>query len=1041
MEIYIHAKHVLTKVFSLLIFLVAPYAVFAQVETPLINSRLEGIVTDSATHQPITGVVLRIKGVTHSVATGPDGRFVFVTGQKLPYTLVVSFIGYKTKEVYATGSPVVIQLSDKVSQLNDVVIVGYGTQKKSDITGSISIIPKDNLKQVSSSVDNLLRGAAPGVQVTQSSGAPGASASVRIRGGNSITGGNEPLYVIDGFPVYNDNSTISSSAGSGAAVNALSTINPADIESIEVLKDASATAIYGSRGANGVIIVTTKKGKRGTNDVTYEGYYGTQKLSKEIPLLDGSQWAQLRNDIQTSSGQTPTFTTAQIAAFGQGTNWQDAAFRNAPVQSHELTLSGGDEKSRYNISGNYFDQQGILLNSDFKRYSLRYNYDRDISTKFHVGLNATTSYSITNGAASNIASNALNSPNVITNILTTPPVLPVKDANGNYVLNSYSTTPSNPIQDLLSIVNQTKVTRSLGNLFGEYTLAPGLKAKVSLGADLLNSKSNFYAPSYTGDGYSTLGYATVGSTTSNSWLNENTITYTKTIHNDHELNVLVGYTTQYFENESVTAGSKDFVSNITTYNSLQSGAQILTPTSNAYDWTLNSYLARINYSYAHKYNLTVSARADGSSRFGSGNKWGYFPSAGFSWNAGEENFIKSIPTISNLKLRLSAGETGNTQIGEYQSLALYSPFNYTFGSTQAVGLAQTQLANSNLKWEKTAQYDGGIDLGLLDNRINLTFDAYYKKTTNLLLDVPVPLSSGYSQSLQNIGAVSNKGIELGINTENINSGGFVWKTSLVYSLNRNKVLSLGSSETSFFPTIPGTTLGVLQPEIIKVGLPLGTFWGYKTAGIFQNAAEIAQYPTLNSKANTKPGDVRYQDLNGDGVITTADKTNLGSVQPKFTGGLTNTFSYKSFDLVVFLQGSYGGKIYNALRQQLEITNLSQNAWAEVADRWTPTNPSNTIPRASNNPVAQMSSQFIENDSYLRLKNLVLGYTLNNSLASKIHAKQLRLYVSAQNLVTWTKYTGYDPEVNSFEQNNTAQGIDYGAYPNYKTYLLGLSVTF
>ena len=1041
MEIYIHTKRFLSGIIGILLFLAIPITVFGQTEIPIINSRIDGIVTDSTTKQPITGVVLRIKGVTHEVVTGSDGRFSFVTGQKLPYTLVVSFIGYKTKEVFATGSPVNIQLSDKVSQLNDVVIVGYGTQKRSDITGAISTVPKSNLSQVSSSVDNLLRGAAPGVQVTQSSGQPGASASVRIRGGNSITGGNEPLYVIDGFPVYNDNTTISSSAGTGGAVNALSTINPSDIESIEVLKDASATAIYGSRGANGVIIITTKKGKRGTNDVNFQTYYGLQKISKEVPLLDATQWAELRNSILASSNQPPSFTPAQIAGLGTGTNWQDAAFRTAPVENDELTFSGGDEKSRYNISSNYFNQEGILLNTDFKRYSLRFNYDRDISKNFHVGINATTSYSVSQGAASNIASNSLNSPNIITNILTTPPVLPVKDANGNYVLNTYSTTPSNPIQDLLSIVNQTKVNRSLGNLFAEYTLAPGLKAKVSLGADLINSKSNFYAPSYTGDGYSTLGYATVGAASSNSWLDENTLTYTKTINNDHELNILAGYTTQYLSNESLTAGSKDFVSNLTSYNSLQSGSQILTPTSNAYSWALDSYLARINYSYLHKYNFTVSGRADGSSRFGAGNKWGYFPSAGFSWNAGEEDFIKSAPAVSNLKLRLSAGETGNQEIGEYQSLALFSPFNYDFNNTQVVGLAQTQLANADLKWEKTAQYDGGIDLGLLDNKINFVFDAYYKKTTNLLLAVPVPLSSGYSLSLQNIGSVENKGIEIGINTENINSDGFVWKTALVYSENRNKVLSLGNNEASFFPTIPGTTLGVLQPEIIKVGLPLGTFWGYKTVGIFQNAAQIAQYPTLNSKANTQPGDVRYQDTNNDGVITTADKTNLGSVQPKFTGSLTNTFTYKGFDLVVFLQGSYGGKIYNALRQQLEITNLSQNAWGDVANRWTPTNPSNTIPRASNNPVAQMSSQFVENDSYLRLKNLVLGYTFTNAVLTKIHAKQIRLYVSAQNLVTWTKYTGYDPEVSSFEQNNTAQGIDYGAYPNYKTYLLGLNVTF
>ena len=1041
MEIYVHAKR---PPFSLKLILIIPLffaalGVLAQTETPLINSRLVGRVLDSATKQPIPGAVVRIKGVTHQVATDDRGNFVFVTGQKLPYTLVVTYVGYTPTEVLATGKPLDIYLKEAVNKLNDVVIVGYGTQSRKDITGAISTVPKENLNQATSSVDNILRGAAPGVQVTQSSGQPGASASVRIRGGNSITAGNEPLYVIDGFPVYNSNSSVNTSAGSGAGVNALSTINPSDIESIEVLKDASSTAIYGSRGANGVVIITTKKGKRGTNNVSYQGYYGDQKISKKIPLLDATQWAQLRNDILASTGQPPSFTSDQIAAFGKGTDWQSAAFRTAPVQNHELTFSGGDEKSRYNISGNDFDQDGILLNTKFKRYSLRINYDKTVSTNFSIGINATGSFSSSQGAASNISGTTLGSPNVITNIITTPPVLPIKDGNSNYVLNTYSTVPSNPIQDLLSTIDQTKINRTLGNFYGEYKLAPGLTAKVSLGADLISSKQNFYAPSYTGNGYATLGYATVGAATSNTWLDENTITYDKQISNDHHLNVLVGYTTQYSYNESVTAGSKNFVSDYTGYNSLQSGSQALAPTSNAYDWTLNSYLARINYSYLHKYNITLSARADGSSRFGSGKKWGYFPSAGFSWNAVDEDFIKAIPVISNLKIRVSAGETGNQEIGQYQSLGLLTPYTYDFNSTQVVGLAQSQLANSKLRWEKTAQYDAGLDLGLADNRITLVFDAYYKKTSDLLLSIPVPLSSGYSLSLQNIGSVQNKGIELGLNTDNL-KGAFTWKTSVVYSLNRNKVLNLGNTQTSFFPSVPNSTLGLLQPEIIQVGLPLGTFYGYKTAGIFQSAADIAQYPTLDTKANTKPGDRRYVDTNNDGRITAADKTNLGSVQPKFTGSLTNSFAYKGFDLVVFLQGSYGNKIYNALRQQLEITNLAQNAWGDIANRWTPTNPSNSVPRASNSPVAQMSDRYIENGSYLRLKNIVLGYTFSNDFLAKARIKQLRVYISAQNLATWTKYTGYDPEVNSFEQNSIAQGIDYGAYPNYKTFLVGLNVT-
>ena len=1046
MEIYIHAKrtpYFVRFIFTITLFLFALKASAQVASEPIINTRLYGKVVDSVTKQPIPGATVKIKNVTHQVVTDDKGNFIFVTGQKLPFVLVISYIGYNNSEVLATGSPVNVLLQESTTKLNDVLIVGYGTQNKKDVTGAISIVPKESLNQVSSSVDNLLRGSVSGVQVTQSSGQPGASASIRIRGGNSITAGNEPLYVIDGFPVYNDNSNVSTGAGSGANVNALSTINPSDIESIEVLKDASSTAIYGSRGANGVVIITTKKGKRGTNNIAYQVYFGQQKLSNEVPLLNGSQWASLHNDVLTSIGQQPAFTSDQVAAFGEGTNWQQAAFRQAGVQNHQLTFSGGDEKSRYAISGNYFDQDGILLNTNFKRYAVRVNYDRDINSKFKIGINTTTSYSTTLGSPNNIGLGGLNSPNALTSVLNASPVVPIKDQNGNYNLNNpYIANPNNPILDLTTVTNKTNITRSLGNIFGEYTLLPGLKAKVSLGADLINTKQDYYAPANTASGYSTLGYATVGASTVNTWLNENTITYDKAINENHFLNLLVGYTTQYSSGESVTAGSKNFVSDATTYNSLQSGSQVITPTSSAYSWALNSFLARANYSYQHKYNLTLSGRADGSSRFGAGNKWGYFPSAGVSWNASQEGFIKKINAISNLKVRFSAGQTGNQEIGQYQSLATLSPVNYDFNSALVTGFAPNRLSNPNLRWEKTTQYDGGFDLGLIDNRINLVFDAYHKTTNDLLLSIPIPLSTGYSSSLQNIGSVENKGLEVGLNTDNIRSehDGFSWKSSVVFSLNRSKVLSLGSSETSFFPTIPNGTLGLLQPVNVVVGLPLGTFWGYKPDGIFQNTNEINNSATLDTKANTKPGDRKYVDVNQDGKITTADKVNLGNPQPKFIGSFTNTFAYKHFDLLVFLQGSYGNKIYNALQQQLEITNLATNAWADIADRWTPTNPSNTVPRASNSPVAQMSDRYIQDGSYLRLKNLVFGYNFSNDLLAKIRVKQIRIYASAQNLVTWTKYKGYDPEVSSFEQNNLAQGIDYGAYPNSKTFLLGLNVT-
>ncbi|MXV51889.1 SusC/RagA family TonB-linked outer membrane protein [Pedobacter sp. HMF7647] len=1012
---------------------------FSQTTRPLINSTLRGRVIDSRTKSPLGGVLVHIKGTTHEVATDDQGQFNFVTGQKFPYTLIVSLIGYKKEELVVSESTVEIQLEESVNLLNDVVIVGYGTQRKSDVTGSVSSVPRENLNQVSPSVDNLLRGAAPGVQVTQSSGQPGASASIRIRGGNSITGGNEPLYVIDGFPIYNDNGNTSTGAGSGAGTNALSTINPSDIESIDILKDASATAIYGSRGANGVVLITTKKGRRGSNSVSYQGYYGTQKLSDKIDLLNGSQWASLRNDILASTNQPASFTPDQIAAIGNGTDWQSAAFHTSPVQNHELSFAGGDDKSRFAVSGNYFSQDGIVKNTDFTRYAGRFNYERDFSDKFKFGINSTGSYSTSQGAATNSSSTSLSSPNAITNVIVTSPVISLYNADGTFNLNNpYMTTPGNPVYDLDLVTNQTNITRILGNAFGEYKFTRDFSAKVSVGADLIGAKQNYYAPSNSSNGYLLLGSAAVGSRQTNSWLNENTVNYNHSFNDKHTLSVLAGYTTQHSKSENVLAGSKNFVTDQTTYNNLQSGAQINTPSSGTYEWSLNSFLARINYSFLHRYNFTFSGRADGSSRFSKGNYWGYFPSVGLSWNAGDEKFIKNIDAISNLKIRFSVGSTGNQEIGYYQALAPLNAVTYNFASL-TTGFAPASLSNPNLKWEKTLQYNAGIDLGLFDSRISLVADAYYKKTTDLLLNVPIPISSGFATSLQNVGSVENKGFELGINSDNLGKSQFTWKTSLVYSLNRNKVLSLGENVKSFFANINNSTVNLLQPVNIIVGQPLGTFWGYRTNGIFQLGDEMSKLPKI--KASDTFGDRRYVDTNNDGAITAADKVSLGSVQPKFSGSLSNTFGYKNFDLLVFIQGSYGNEIYNAFKQQLEITNLVQNSTADIANRWTPTNPSNEIPRATNSPVAQMSNRYVEDGSYLRLKTLTLGYTFKNELISKIKAKQLRLFVTAQNLATWTKYTGYDPEVSSFEQSNTAQGIDYGAYPNYRTFLAGLNVSF
>ncbi|AOW09328.1 SusC/RagA family TonB-linked outer membrane protein [Flavobacterium gilvum] len=1041
-------KKILYNLFWLGIFLVSA-GIYAQNTKPLIQSKLDGTVVNKITSLPVSGATVTIKGTTHAVVTDSEGKFYFQTGQKFPYTLVITYVGFKKTEYIADGSPVFISLEEDLQELNGLVVVGYGSQKRKDITGAIASVPKANLNQVTSSADNLLRGAVPGVVVTQSSGRPGATSSVRIRGGSSITAGNEPLYVIDGVLIYNDNNNGTAGvSNAGAGVNVLSTISPGDIESIEVLKDASATAIYGSRGANGVVLITTKKGIKGQDIISYQGYIGFQQVSKKLDLLNASEWASLRNDVQASIGQAPSFSPAQIEALKTSGDydWQSAAFRTAPVQNHQLTFSGGDDRSRYAVSAGYFDQDGVIIATDFKRISLRANYERNYSQNFKFGVNANYSNSISNGIGMNGGNGGGRNPNPLSGVLYQPPVVPIRNADGSYNLtnNPYATAVNgiitNPINDLENTTNETKINRILTSLFGEYKINKEITAKVSVSGDVINTKQNYYAPSTTGIGAGTKGLASVGDRLVSSVLNENTLNYNTRFGENHKFSALAGYTLQYTQGEVVNAGANYFVNDAVEYNSLQDGTAVK-PYSEAFESVLKSWLARVNYSYDGKYNLTVSARADGSSRFGSESLWGYFPSAGFSWNITEEDFAKNIKGVDDAKLRFSVGTTGNQEIGNYLSLASIGSVNYSFGGAIQTGLAPTRLANPDLKWEKTTQYNIGLDLALFDRKINFVFDAYLKKTNDLLINVPVPLTSGFSTVLQNIGGVENKGIEIGLTTENIKTENFFWNSNFVFSTNRNKVVEIGNGVDQFFPVVPNGTLLQQQPVTVKVGLPLGTFWGYETNGIFQTQEEINTQPKINSLANTKIGDRKYVDTNGDGVITALDKHDLGSSQPKFVGSFSNTLAYKNFDLQFSFQGAYGGKIFNALNQQLEISTLGTNANATLLDRWTPTNPSNEIPRATSSPLGIVSERYVEDASFLRLKLITFGFTFPKSVSTKLKLQSIKFYVSAENLVTWTKYTGYDPEVSSYEQNNLYPGIDFGAYPNSKTFISGVNITF
>jgi TonB-dependent starch-binding outer membrane protein SusC len=1008
------------------------------------NVLLVGKVVDDRTKEPLGGAVVHIKGTTHHVVADEEGAFTFITGQKIPVVYEVSHVGYENREITVTDyKPVDIRLKPGNAQLSDVVVVGYGTQRRSDVSGAVTSVPKNLLTQPAVSFDNLIQGAVPGVAVTQSSAQPGSTATIRVRGGNSITFGNEPLYVIDGFIIYNNNSFTNTGASNGASINALATINPSDIESIEILKDASATAIYGSRGANGVVVITTRRGKKGTDELNYSAYYGEQQVSKKLSLLNASQWASLVNDVNISDGKPKTFTDSAIDALGNGADWQRSALRDAPVQNHELSLAGGDEKSRYLISGNYFNQQGTVLNSGFKRYSARLNYERNVTDRFKVAANIFGSRSLEDKLTGS-GYNSINFSGAYPSLILSSPVSPIKNGDGTYNTTSpYTTTPTNPLQDIVATTNRSYLTRVMGSASAEYKLLKELVLKITGGVDILNTKQNYYAPSYTSspagsnNGYTVGGYASVGSVAAVSWLNENTLTWDHTWQNTHFLNVLAGYTTQFSKDESAVASSQKFPNDLTTFNNLSYAGSAVLSLSDAHQSTLNSYLARVNYSYLHKYNITLSERADGSSRLGANNKWGYFPSIGISWNINKEDFFQRFDRyISNLKLRLTAGKTGNSEVPPYSSLAALAPTNYYFNSTLVTGISPVQLANPDLKWETTTQYNAGVDIGLFNSRINVTFDAYYKKTSDLLLYVPFPLYTGYTSQLENVGSVENKGFELGLSTENVKSKNFTWRSTFLIAANRNKVLSLGES-TSFFPIAP---TGQVSPVIVQVGLPVGTFWGYSTNGLL-TAEELAKGMPVLAGVSQQAGDTKYVDYTGDGAVTTADKHNLGSAQPTFTASFSNNISWKKFDMSFFIQGSYGNKLFNLLQQKLEIPTISLNASAALLNRWSAANPNGTVARATNSPVPQVTDRYIEDGSYAKLKNITLGYNFPATISSKIRAKQLRVYVSAQNLVTLTHYTGYNPEVNFYDNDNTKQGIDYGIYPATRTFLAGLNITF
>ncbi len=999
---------------------------------------ITGHITDARTGEPLIGASVIVKSEKgQGVVTDVDGNFSLQTKVEAPLTLRVEYVGYRPLDVdvYDFEEPVEISLIDNASKLDEVVVVGYGAQKRLELTSSISSVGDELLKQQNTSVESALQGAVAGLNVTTTSGQPGAASIIRIRGGNSITGGNEPLYVIDGFIVYNDvSSTKTGARGTDASLDPLAFLNPSDIESIEVLKDVSATAIYGTRGANGVIIITTKKGSHGKNNINYSASFGWSKIAKKLDFLDAWQWADIWNELY-ENGEVGYRLDEPKATY----DWQDAALRTAFSQEHQLSAVGGDEVSRYSISGSYKSQEGILLGTSLKRYAGRVNYERNVFKNLLVGVNASGALSTMKGQSDRSSMFAANS---WMGAISHTPYTPIYNEDGsfNYEPNPtsvdiYNGKVGNPISDLVNYQTSTENSRIIATGFAEWTILPVLKLKASLGADLSNTRQSYYAPSYTSDGLANSGYAAVGQNKTHVWQTEYTATYTKTFKRVHSLTALVGYTAQRTDRSRIATSAYGFSNDDTGYDNLGAASTTNPSSSGHYISTLQSWLGRVNYSFNSRYNVSLTLRADGSSRFAKNHRWGWFPSLGLSWNIDREKWLHLGKNVDFIQLRASVGVVGNQEIGDYQFAANVEPRTVIVNNQRATGYIITNKSNPDLKWETTTSYNIGLSTGFFQNRLTVTLDGYYKKTSDLLLNVPVEQVTGFDTVLRNVGSVTNKGVELEVGGVLIDNKKWKWNVNANIAHNKNEVTSLGNAEY-FIPSH-----GYTNPLIVKVGEPLGSFYGYRFKGIIQADEDLSQLPAQTIQT-VEPGNPKFEDINGDHVINEQDRVVLGNIQPKFTYGFNTKVAYKNWDLFVSASGSYGNKIFNELACRLDRGNgYYYNPLAEVANRWTPTNPSNTIQKASNATSIYTDDRFVEDASYLKIRNIQLGYTL--SVPSITKDTKLRLYVALQNFFTFTSYSGYDPEANRSGSSETSalyQGIDNGTYPTAKTVLVGLNVT-
>ena len=971
---------------------------------------VSGQVTGAGDKAPLPGTTVSVKGTTTGTTTDATGNYRITVQNAANATLVFSSVGFLNQEIAVRNqSAINVVLAVDNRQLDEVVVVGYGTVRKSDLTGSLAQVKGKEIDAFpATNVLQALSGRAPGVQVTQNTGAPGAAVSVRIRGTNSIQGSNEPLYVVDGFPTSGSNPTI---------------INNSDIESIEILKDASATAIYGSRGANGVVIITTKQGKSGKMTVDYEGSYSMQSLRKKLDLMNAKEYATFYNEQATTDKVTPFFTQDQINSFGEGFDWQNLVFRKAPMQTHNLTVSGGNEKTRFSVGGSIFNQQGIIRGSDYKRYSMRANISTDVSRKFNLTYGATLTKIMT-GRQNSGGGNRGGT--LISAAISAPPTLTPYNTDGSYrvLATAYpfiSNVLINPLNYLEQFTDDVDANRVLANAALTFKPFEGLSIKISGGIENSDDQTDSYT---TTKFINSQGSASVSTSRGMSLLSENTISYIKTIAQKHNISAVVGFTYQDFMNKSLNASGVGFLSDITETANLGSAATPGIPGTSYSLSTLLSYLGRVNYSFNNRYLFTASIRADGSSKYSQGNKWGYFPSGAFAWRVSEENFMKNVLFVTDLKARASWGITGSQAIGAYATLNNLNSGKTVFDDALYNTFAPGTQLPGNLKWETTEQLDIGVDAGFLSNRLQLTLDYYIKNTRDLLNTVQLPSGFGFTSTIRNVGQIQNKGLEVSLQARIIDKA-FKWDLNGNIAFNRSKVVKLNGGQDILGGSV-GVTLISDAANLLREGQPMSVFYGYLEDGY------------------TDLGRVKYKDLNGDNVINQLDKTIIGNPNPDFIYGLNTSMSYKGLELTAFIQGTQGNNLVNvsSINNTLDY-GFGLNMPREVLyNHWTPTNLNAKYPVISRANSYNYSNRFVEDGSYLRLRTIQLAYNLPLQSMGVTWMRTAQVYASGQNLLTLTKYSWWDPETNSQGgANSIGQGIDHYSYPTSKSVTFGIRVGF